>query len=315
MNSVPIGLGIALPKKCLKNSELPQVLDTSDEWIVQRTGIQQRYLAEEESTASLATEAARNALEHAGILPEEVDLLVVGTVTGDYTFPSTAAIVQRNLNIPNGVAFDVNAACSGFLFSLDIADAYIKLGKAKCALVIGADTFSRILDWTDRSSCVLFGDGAGALVLRAQENIDRGIVSSQICSDGNYADYLITTGGVSTTRNSGFVKMCGREVFKFAVEKFNESLKILLKNNNMTIQDVDLLVPHQANIRIIRQLIENSGIEEKKVLININKYANTSAASIPLALYERKDAFFSGGNTVLLSIGAGFTWGSVLIKL
>ena len=315
MNSVPIGLGVALPRKCLSNNDLPDELDTTDEWIVQRTGIRQRYLAETETTVSLATDAARNALNHANLSPEKIDLIIVGTVTGDYTFPSTATLVQSNLNIVKGAAFDVNAVCSGFIFALDVADSYIKLGKAKCALVIGAETFSRILNWSDRSSCVLFGDGAGALVLQAQKYTDRGIISSQIYSDGSYADYLITTGGVSTTGNSGFVKMYGREVFKFAVEKFNESLNELLKNNNMTVRDVDLLVPHQANARIIRKLVESSGIEEEKVLVNIDKYANTSAASIPLALNDRKDEFFSGGNTVLLSMGAGFTWGSMLIRL
>jgi 3-oxoacyl-[acyl-carrier-protein] synthase-3 len=315
MNSVPIGLGIAAPKKCIANAELPRELDTSDEWIASRTGIRQRYIAEEETTASLATEAVLNALDCAKISPKDVDLLVLGTVTGDYTFPSTATIVQRNIGMTGGVAFDVSAACSGFVFALDIADSYIKLGKAKCAVVVGAETFSRIVDWSDRSACVLFGDGAGALVLQAQENTNRGVKYCKIRSDGNYADYLITTGGVSTTKNSGFVKMSGREVFKFAVEKFKESLDELLKDNEITIDDVDLLVPHQANLRIIKKLMEVSGIDEKKVLINIDKYANTSAASIPLALNEAKDSIFSRGNIVLLSMGAGFTWGSCLIKL
>jgi 3-oxoacyl-[acyl-carrier-protein] synthase-3 len=315
MNSVPIGLGIALPQKCVANSELPKELDTTDEWIVSRTGIRSRHIAEEETTASLAVEAARAALDQAKISPEEVDLIIVGTVTGDYTFPSTAAIVQRDLKVSGGVAFDVSAACSGFVFALDVADSYIKLGKAKCAVVIGAETFSKIVDWSDRSSCVLFGDGAGALVLQAQENTDRGIKYCKIYSDGNYAESLITTGGVSTTQNAGFVKMNGREVFKFAVEKFAESFDELLRDNGMSVGDIDLLVPHQANSRIIKKLIEISGIDEKKVLINIDKYANTSAASIPLALSEAKDAPFSGGNVALLSMGAGFTWGSALIRL
>jgi 3-oxoacyl-[acyl-carrier-protein] synthase-3 len=315
MNSALIGLGMALPQRCVKNADLSPELNTSDAWISQRTGIRQRYIAEGETTASLAAEAARDALNHAGITANEVDLIVVGTVTGDYTFPSTATIVQRNLGISRGVAFDVSAACSGFVYALDVADAYIKLGKARCALVIGADTFSKVVDWSDRSTCVLFGDGAGAAVLQASENADRGIISSKIYSDGNYADYLITTGGVSTTQNAGFTKMSGQEVFKFAVEKFNESLNELLKNNHMTIDDVDLLAPHQANLRIIKKLIEISGIEEKKVLINIDKYANTSSASIPLALADARDRVFSGGNVVLLSMGAGFTWGYALIRL
>ncbi|MDR2781122.1 MAG: ketoacyl-ACP synthase III [Holosporaceae bacterium] len=315
MNAVPIGFGVALPKKCVKNSDLPKDLETSDEWIISRTGICQRYIAENETTASLASEAAHNALKYANISKDEVDLIVVGTVTGDYTFPSSAAVVQKNLGISRGVAFDVNAACSGFIFALDVANSYIKLGKAKCAIVIGAETFSRIVDWSDRSSCVLFGDGAGAMVLQAQEDTDRGIKSCKIYSDGNYADCLFTSGGVSTTQNAGFVKMRGREVFKFAVEKFHELLNDLLHENHMNVNDIDLLVPHQANSRIIQKFIELSGIEEKKVLINIDKYANTSAASIPLAINDVGARFFSGGNVVLLSMGAGFTWGSALIKL
>lgn len=315
MNAVPIGFGVALPEKCIKNFELPKDLDTSDEWIVSRTGIRQRYIAEKETTALLASEAARNALLHAKVSPDDIDLVLVGTVTGDYTFPSTATVVQRNLGISQGVAFDVSAACSGFVFALDIADSYIKLGKAKCALVIGAETFSRIVDWSDRSSCVLFGDGAGAMVLQAQEDTDRGIKYCKIYSDGNYVDHLITSGGVSTTQNAGFVQMRGREVFKFAIEKFNESLHELLRENNLGIDDIDLLIPHQANSRIIQKFIELSNFNEKKVLINIDKYANTSAASIPLAINDMGDDFFSAGNVVLLSMGAGFTWGSVLIRL
>ncbi|MDR2107608.1 MAG: ketoacyl-ACP synthase III, partial [Holosporaceae bacterium] len=313
MNSVPAGIGIGLPKKCLLNADLPKELETSDEWIVQRTGIRQRYLVSgDETTASLATEAARNALNSAGISPNEVDLTIIGTVTGDYTFPSTAAIVQRNIGA-GGVAFDLGAACSGFIFGLNTADLYIKSGKAKCALVIGADTFSKILDWSDRSSCVLFGDGAGAMVLRGEEKGERGVKFCKIYSDGKYADYLITDGGVSTTRKAGTVKMQGREVFKFSVEKFCESLEELLKNNDMTVKDIDLLVPHQANARIIQKIAEKFGIEERKVLINIDKYANTSAASIPLALKDAEGMIFTGGsckNVVLLSMGAGFTWGS-----
>ncbi|MDR1333949.1 MAG: ketoacyl-ACP synthase III [Holosporaceae bacterium] len=315
MNAVPIGFGVALPEKCIKNFELPKDLDTSDEWIVSRTGIRQRYIAEKETTALLASEAARNALLHAKVSPDDIDLVLVGTVTGDYTFPSTATVVQRNLGISQGVAFDVSAACSGFVFALDIADSYIKLGKAKCALVIGAETFSRIVDWSDRSSCVLFGDGAGAMVLQAQEDTDRGIKYCKIYSDGNYVDHLITSGGVSTTQNAGFVQMRGREVFKFAIEKFNESLHELLRENNLGIDDIDLLIPHQANSRIIQKFIELSNFNEKKVLINIDKYANTSAATIPLAINDMGDDFFSAGNVVLLSMGAGFTWGSVLIRL
>ncbi|MDR1551523.1 MAG: ketoacyl-ACP synthase III [Holosporaceae bacterium] len=316
MKAVPIGLGVALPKKCLQNADLPHELNTSDEWIIQRTGIRQRYLAEgEETTASLATEAARKALADARVSPQDVDLIIVGTVTGDYTFPSTASMVQKNLGVTRGVAFDVSAACSGFVFALDIADFYIRQQRANTALVIGAETFSRILDWTDRTTSILFGDGAGALLLRAQDETNRGVDFCRIYSDGRFSEYLMTTGGISTTGNAGFVVMSGREVFRFAIEKFCEALNELLAANDMKINDVDLLVPHQANIRIIHKLIEISGIDEKKVVINVDKYANTSAASIPLALNDAREAFFSGGNTVLLSMGAGFTWGSALIRL
>lgn len=315
MNSEIVGIGAALPSKCVKNSELPKELNTSDEWIFQRTGIRQRYLATEtETTASLATEAARNALLHAQISNNDVDLIVVATATGDYTFPATATLVQRNLQITRGAAFDVGAVCSGFIFALDVADSFIKSGKSQCALVIGAETFSRILDWSDRSTCVLFGDGAGAVILKAGSDERRGIQSCKIYSDGRFTDYLITSGGISTNRNVGFVKMHGREVFKYAVEKFHESLNEVLRDNDLKIEDVDLLVPHQANSRIINKLIEISGIDVKKVLITVEKHANTSAASIPLAMNEVREDVFSKKNVVLLSMGAGFTWGSALVK-
>ncbi|MDR1375235.1 MAG: ketoacyl-ACP synthase III [Holosporaceae bacterium] len=316
MNSaIIVGIGAALPSKCVKNSELPRELNTSDEWIFQRTGIKQRYLATEmETTASLATEAAKNALLHAQISAQEVDLIIVATATGDYIFPATATLVQRDLKITQGAAFDVGAVCSGFIFALDVADSFIKSGKSQCALVIGAETFSRILDWSDRSTCVLFGDGAGAVVLKSWADQNYGIRSCKIYSDGKFADHLMTSGGVSTNREVGFVKMQGREVFRYAVEKFQESLEELLKDNSLKIEDIDLLVPHQANSRIINKLIEISGIDEKKVLITVEKHANTSAASIPLALNEVKDDIFLMKNVVLLSMGAGFTWGSALIN-
>ncbi|MDR1561105.1 MAG: ketoacyl-ACP synthase III [Holosporaceae bacterium] len=314
MNAVIKGIGAALPKKCIKNSDLPESLDTSDEWITTRTGIKQRYIVESETTASLATEASKNALDHAGILANEIDLIIVGTVTGDYTFPSVATFVQKNLGIKSATAFDVNAACCGFLYALDIANSFIKSGKSKCAIVIGSDTFSKILDWRDRSSCVLFGDGAGAVVLQARDVSNKGIVYCQTYADGAFTDYLMTTGGISTTQNAGFVKMLGREVFKFSVEKFYESLMKLLEDNGMSLANVDLLVPHQANCRIIKALIEKSGIDENKVLLTIDKHSNTSAGTIPLALNEVKNKIFSMENVVLLSMGAGFTWGSALIK-
>jgi 3-oxoacyl-[acyl-carrier-protein] synthase-3 len=315
MNSVLLGIGAALPKRCITNDDLPVELNTSDSWISQRTGIKQRYIAENnETTASLAIEAATKAVRHANISVDEIDLIIVGTVSGDYTFPSTASIVQGKLELRHCVAFDVNAACSGFVFAVDVADSYIRLGKARCALVIGAETFSKLLDWTDRSTCVLFGDGAGAIILRG-EDCNKGIQYCKIHSDGAYADLLMTSGGVSSTGSIGVVRMDGRQVFKYAIEKFDEALDELLKANNMTVRDIDLLVPHQANVRIIEKLIEHSGIAREKVLISIAKYANTSAASIPISLNEARDNIFFKKNIVLLSMGAGFTWGSVLIKM
>jgi len=317
MKSVIVGFGGALPRRCIKNDELPASLNTSDEWISKRTGIKQRYvLGEKERTSTLAIKAAKEALNYAGVSPNDIDLIVVGTTTGDYTFPATACIVQKGLGIANGCpAFDVSAACSGFIYSLDVADSLIRTGKSKCALVIGADSFSKILDWNDRSSCVLFGDGAGAVVLKAEENTDRGIQYCKIYADGNYANYLVTSGGVSTTQNAGVVTMKGREVFKFAVEKFKESFQELLKKNNLKIEDIDLIVPHQANIRIINKLIDVLKIDAKKVVVTIDKHSNTSAATIPLALNEIKNELGSGKNVVLLSMGAGFTWGAALVRI
>ena len=317
MKSVVVGFGGALPRKCIKNDELPASLDTSDEWISQRTGIKQRYvISEGESTSTLATKAAKDALDFAKISPNDIDLIVVGTTTGDYTFPATACVVQKNLNIANGCpAFDVSAACSGFIYALDIADSFVKTGKAKHALVIGADSFSKILDWNDRSSCVLFGDGAGAVVLKAEKNTDKGIRYCKTYSDGSYADFLVTSGGVATTQNAGVVTMKGREVFKFAVEKFCDSFRELLEQNNLTIDDVDLVVPHQANVRIINKLIDVLKIDSKKVVVTIDKHSNTSAATIPLALNEIKDTIGTDKNIVLLSMGAGFTWGAALMRV
>ena len=314
MNSIICGIGAALPKKVISNIDFPDSLQTSDEWIRQRTGITQRYVASEgETTSSLATEAADRALKHAGISADDVDLIIVATVSGDYTFPSTACIVQKNLEIKKGFAFDISAACSGFVYALDLADSYIKLGKAKCAIVIGAETFSKIVDWNDRSTCVLFGDGAGAVVLKGEES-ELGIQVCKIYSDGSFAEFLQTSGGVSTTSSAGHILMRGKEVFKFAIEKFAESFNEILKISSLSVNDIDLVVPHQANYRIIEKFIEISNISANKVLVTMDKHANTSAASIPLALNEVRDTVFSKKNVVLLSMGAGFTWGSALIK-
>ncbi len=317
MKSVVVGFGGALPQRCIKNDELPASLNTSDEWISQRTGIKQRYvIGESESTSTLATKAAKEALDYAQVSPNDIDLIIVGTTTGDYTFPATACVVQKNLGIINGSpAFDVSAACSGFVYSLDVADSFIRTGKSKCALVIGADSFSKILDWNDRASCVLFGDGAGAIVLKAEENSNKGVQYCKVYADGSYADYLITNGGVSTTQNSGVVTMKGREVFKFAVEKFKESFYELLEKNDLKTEDIDLIVPHQANVRIINKLIDVLKIDQRKVVVTIDKHSNTSAATIPLALNEVKNELGSGKNVVLLSMGAGFTWGAALVRI
>lgn len=317
MKSVFVGFGGALPQRCIKNDELSGSLDTSDEWISQRTGIKQRYVVgSSESTSTLATQAAKEALSYAKVSPNDIDLIIVGTTTGDYTFPATACVVQKNLGITNRCpAFDISAACSGFVYSLDVADSFIRMGKARYALVIGADCFSKILDWNDRSSCVLFGDGAGAIVLKAEDNTDKGVQYCRIYSDGSYTNYLVTNGGVSTTQKAGVVTMKGREVFKFAVEKFYESIQELLKENNLKIEDIDLIVPHQANVRIINKLIEMLKIDPGKVVITIDKHSNTSAATIPLALNEVKEKIGSGKKVVLLSMGAGFTWGAALVNM
>lgn len=315
MNSVMIGFGAALPKKCVLNTELSPDLNTSDEWITRRTGIKQRYIAAEESetTSSLAVAAAKSALDNAKISANDIDLVVVATATGDLTFPATATIVQRELGIKQGAAFDINAACSGFVYALDIVDSYIKCGKFKCALIIGSETFSRILDWNDRSTCVLFGDGAGAVVVQAQDT-NLGVQYCKIESAGEFVDQLKTSGGVSTTQNAGFAIMDGREVFRLAIEKMNKALQELLSYNNLSIEDVDLLIPHQANARIIDKIVEESGIAKEKVVVTVNKHANTSAASIPLALNEVKHDIFMKKNVVLLSMGAGLTWGAALIR-
>ncbi|MBE6447064.1 MAG: ketoacyl-ACP synthase III [Alphaproteobacteria bacterium] len=317
MKSVVVGFGGALPKRCVTNEELSLQLDTSDEWISSRTGIKQRFIAqEEENTATLSTKAALDALKFAEMHPDDIDLIVLGTTTGNYTFPATACLVQKELGINTPcIAFDVSAACSGFLYALDIADSFIKSNKANNALVIGADCFSKILNWNDRASCVLFGDGAGAIVLKGEKNTEKGVQYCKIHSDGKFSDYLITTGGVSTTQQAGFVTMQGREVFKFAVEKFRESFEQLLSDNSLTIDDIDLVVPHQANIRIISMLAEVMKLPKDKLLITIDKHSNTSAATIPLALNEVKNTLVGKGNVVLLAMGAGFTWGAALIKI
>jgi 3-oxoacyl-[acyl-carrier-protein] synthase-3 len=319
--SIVAGCGSYLPAKVLTNAELAQRLDTSDEWIRQRTGIGQRYIAADgELTSDLATKAADAALTQAGVSASAVDLIVLATATPDETFPATATRVQNNLGIHRGAAFDIQAVCSGFVYALATADNFLRCGQANTVLVIGAETFSRILDWNDRGTCVLFGDGAGAAVLRAGEgqgtSADRGILSTHLFSDGQYHDLLYVDGGPSTTRTTGLLRMAGKEVFRHAVVKLAQAVDAALTANNVKGTDVDWLVPHQANRRIIDAMAEKLHLPPERVVVTIERHANTSAASIPLAMAEAAgDGRIRRGQLVLLEgMGGGFTWGSALIR-
>ena len=321
IRSVVRGFGTALPKRVLTNAELESMVDTSDEWIVQRTGIRQRYIAGEgETTASLGEGAARAALDNAGLTAADIDLIIVATSTPDNTFPATAVNIQNRLGMSHGFAFDVQAVCSGFVYAVTTADAYIRGGLARRVLVIGAETFSRILDWTDRTTCVLFGDGAGAIVLEAQEgagtNADRGVLSAQLRSDGAHRDKLFVDGGPSTTGTVGHLRMEGREVFKHAVGMITDVIVSAFDATGFTAEDVDWLVPHQANKRIIDGSARKLGIPLEKVVVTVDQHGNTSAASIPLALAAAAaDGRIKQGDLVLLeAMGGGFTWGAVLLR-
>ncbi|WEX78561.1 ketoacyl-ACP synthase III [Sinorhizobium numidicum] len=321
MRSVVRGFGAALPKRVMTNKEIEAKVDTSDEWIVQRTGIHQRYIAGEgETTASLGESAARAALARAGLTAEDIDLIIVATSTPDNTFPATAVNIQNRLGMRHGAAFDLQAVCSGFVYGVATADAYIRGGLAKRALVIGAETFSRILDWSDRTTCVLFGDGAGAIILEAQEgegtNADRGVLTAQLRSDGIHGDKLYVDGGPSTTGTVGHLRMEGREVFKHAVGMITDVIEAAFEATGTTADDVDWLVPHQANRRIIDGSAKKLGIPLDKVVVTVDLHGNTSAASIPLALdTAASDGRIKKGDLVMLeAMGGGFTWGSVLIR-
>ncbi|MGF1623868.1 MAG: beta-ketoacyl-ACP synthase III [Alphaproteobacteria bacterium] len=321
MYSVIAGCGSALPRRCVSNAELAETVDTDDAWIRERTGIHQRYIAGEgEFTSGLALDAARGALDHAGVPADDVDLIIVATTTPDDTFPSTATRVQAGLGLDHGAAFDVQAVCSGFIYGLSVADAMIRTGQVRHALVIGAETFSRILDWTDRTTCVLFGDGAGAVVLSATrpngEAKPRGLLSTHLHSDGRQHDLLYVDGGPSRTQSVGHVRMAGREVFRHAVAKLSESVDEALAANGMAASDVDWLVPHQANRRIIDAVGKKLNLEPDQVVITIDRHANTSAASIPLALdVAVKDGRILPGHVVMLeAMGGGFTWGAALVR-
>jgi 3-oxoacyl-[acyl-carrier-protein] synthase-3 len=319
--SLVVGCGAYLPRRIVTNAELAERLETSDAWIAQRTGIRQRHIAAEgETTADLATAAANDALRRAGIDGADVDILVLGTTTPDHTFPATATQVQARIGMTKGAAFDIQAVCSGFIYALATADNFIKAGQCRTALVIGAETFSRILDWNDRGTCVLFGDGAGAVVLKAGSGegglSDRGVLTTHIYSDGRHYKQLYVDGGPSATQTTGHVRMEGREVFRHAVVRMGEAVDAAMGTMGITGRELDWLVPHQANRRIIDSMGHRLHLPPEKVIVTVDRHANTSAASIPLALAEATgDGRIRPGQLVLLeAMGGGFTWGSALIR-
>lgn len=310
-----VGTGSYLPKRIMTNAELETMVDTTDEWIVSRTGIRQRHIAAEgEFTSDLAYEAGRLAIEAAGIQPQAIDMIIVATTTPDRVFPSTACLVQDKLGISNCPAFDVQAVCSGFIYALAMADSFIKSGGAKQVLVIGAETMSRITDWTDRSNCILWGDGAGAVVLQAGH--DTGILSCHLHADGSYTDMLNVPTGVSKRDGRATIEMAGNPVFKMAVNTLDAIVDETLAANNMQKADIDWLVPHQANIRILQATAKKLGMSMDRVVVTVDKHGNTSAASVPLALdVAVRDGRIKPGDTLLMeAFGGGFTWGSVLMK-
>jgi len=321
LRSVVLGCGSYLPRRILTNAELAQQIDTSDEWIVQRTGIRQRHIAAEgEFTSHLAINAARAALANAGVDAQSIDLIVLATSTPDNTFPATAVAVQHGLGITHGAAFDLQAVCSGFVFAVATADNFLRCGAYKRALVIGAETFSRILDWTDRGTCVLFGDGAGAIVLEAQTQSgqlsDRGVLTTHLRSDGRHKSKLYVDGGPSSTQTVGHLRMEGREVFKHAVGMITDVIVDAFNATGVNAETVDWFVPHQANKRIIDASAHKLHIDPRKVVLTVDLHGNTSAASIPLALSVAvNDGRIQKGNLVLLeAMGGGFTWGSALLR-
>jgi 3-oxoacyl-[acyl-carrier-protein] synthase III len=319
--SVVLGCGAYLPAKILTNADLARMVDTSDDWITERTGIKARHIAAEgEKTSDLGLAAAIDALNDARIEPGSIDMIVLATSTPDQTFPATAAAIQAGLGVTRGFAFDVQAVCSGFVYALNLADNFLRLGQAKRALVIGAETFSRILDWEDRGTCVLFGDGAGAVVLEAQTIINpmqaRCIIGSILRSDGRHRDKLYVDGGPSSTQTVGHLRMQGKEVFRFAVNAIAEVVEEAISAHNLKPEDIDWFVPHQANKRILDGTAKKVGIAPEKVVITLDRHGNTSAASIPLALVTAvRDGRIKKGDLVLLeAMGGGFTWGANLIR-
>lgn len=321
IRSVVMGCGGYLPDTVLTNDDLAKIVDTSDDWIFERTGIRERHIAAEgELTSDLGTAAALQALERAEIDPSDIDLIILATSTPDNTFPATAVTIQANLGIHHGAAFDLQAVCSGFVYGLSTADNFLKVGQFKRALVIGAETFSRILDWEDRSTCVLFGDGAGAVVLEAQKlngaRQDRGILNAGLHSDGRHRKKLYVDGGPSSTGTVGHLRMQGREVFRHAVTNISDVIKATLADSGYSIDEIDWFVPHQANKRILDSTARKIGLAPEKVVMTVEKHANTSAASIPLALNTAlEDGRIQEGHLVLVeAMGGGFTWGAVLVR-
>ena len=313
------GTGSALPRTRVSNAELAERVDTSDEWIVERTGIRFRHIAEpDETTATLGADAARRALEAAGLQPADIGLIIVATATPDNTFPASATKVQALLGIPDCIAFDVAAVCSGFLYAVSVADAMLRTGAARHALVIGSETFSRILDWNDRTTCVLFGDGAGAVVLSAEDVADdRGVLATRLHAEGRYCDMLYVDGGPSTTGTVGHVRMQGREVFRHAVTNLAAVLGEVMRDVGLSADDIDWVVPHQANKRIIDATAKKLGLPADRVVLTVDQHANTSAASVPLALdLAVRDGRIKRGDLVVLeAMGGGFTWGAAVLRV
>ena len=316
-SSYILGCGGYVPKKIVTNKELSKKLDTSDEWIRTRTGIKQRHIAsKKELNSDLGFEAAKRAIKNSKINTSDIDLVIVATSTPDHTFPSTAAKIQGKLDIKKGFAFDVQAACSGFIYAISIADNFLLNNQASNALVIGSEIFSRILDWNDRSTSVLFGDGAGAVVLSNKKKMNSGIISTELYSDGRFYDLLYVNGGVASNQKAGYIKMKGKEVFKHAVKKVVSSIEFNLKKNKLKKDDIDWIIPHQANKRIMDMCAVQLGIPKNKVLVTVDKYANTSSASLPLTLdYALSNKIVKRGQIIVLeAIGGGLTWGCSILK-
>lgn len=319
--SVIRGIGAYLPKKVMTNHDLSKIVDTTDEWIIERSGIRQRHIADDnEKTSDLAIAACHQALVRANLDPVDIDLVICATATPDRTFPSTAVRIQSGLGVTKGAAFDVQAVCSGFVYAMTVADNFIKAGQSRRAIVVGAETFSRILDWSDRTTCVLFGDGAGAVVLEAEtqhgNREDRGILSTRIRSDGRYEDLLYVDGGPGSTKTVGHLRMNGREVFRHAVQKISGVIEETLVATGYAADEIDLFVPHQANERILNGIAKKLGVSPDKIVMTLSQHGNTSAASIPLALnHAFEEHKLKEGSLVLMeAMGGGFTWGAVLAR-